>query len=264
MKTFLFVLSAVALFCACQKEESHEQNSPPPDVTGKRLVGMRGYVNNGLIRRDTFMYSSDGKLLTQKQFSWQTNPSTPDSITVNFNYNGSGDDPASYTLIDGYGAITYTQSYDAQGRIKSDTTIPDIAQKACTFSYSNGNIIQSSVNNGSLDTFYITNKNIVQIMQSDLPYDASSVDRTFFTYTPALPNPFATVCQTMNLRILLSKIDAWEIYFNDYVSENIYTSIRDAGVVYPYTYTTDGSGKVIRGTISQGGTTVAYDYIYEK
>ena len=263
MKIVLSLLLLSLIFYSCQKSAGPNGPSGTDSIPNAKLAGMRSYTNNILGHRDTFLYDNLGRVATHKQVVYDMNPGQVDSFVVNLNYAGANNDPTSYTLIDGWGTNTYSLSYDGQGRLSHDTIIPDHAAKAATFTYINNYIVQSSVNNGTSDTFYFTNKNLVTIVQSDMPYDPASSYTIGFDHDSKLINPFATVCQTFNVRLLLSKIDGWEMYWNDYMSDKITSAIHSGGT-QAISNTTDASGKVILSTTSAGGKTDRLEYYYAK
>jgi hypothetical protein len=254
MKNLFPVFISIALFAACNKSTPH--SNPLPAST--RLVAVTGYAANVIIRADTFTYSNTGNLLTQREWSYTNGVSDGDTLTVAFTYNGGQSDPVSYTITDGLGVNTFSLTYDNQGRIMKDTVIPDAGSRASTFSYPNNNISFSSADNGSADTFYISAGNIVKIDQASIPFDPNNYDVTTFTYS-SLPNPFYYTGQTSNVRLLLTKIDGWEIFLNDCVSQNVPSHISDInGYSADVTNTTDGSGRVI--TESTLFETLKYNY----
>jgi hypothetical protein len=244
MRKLLYVPVLLALICSCQKS-SDRQNSPSTDT---RLISVRGYQNNTLERVDTFIYNANGSLLTQKEFGYGNAGSYADSFSVTFNYSGTNTEPVSYTINDGWGNNTYTLNYDNQGRVIKDTIIPDRASRASTFSYPNNNIVYTSKDNGSTDTLYLSGGNMVKTVQASIPADTSLTIITDYIYNQNYPNPFYYTGQTQNVRVLLTKIDGWEMYVSDCISKNCYTAAHENnnGFSAQYTHTTDGAGRVIK------------------
>jgi hypothetical protein len=237
MKKSLAIFFLIALFVHCKKSNQVVFHTP----LAARLISMRGYEAGFAFRADTFIYNNMGYLLTQKEWTYTRNVPDNDTLVVTFNYSDTGKDPNSYTLIDGWGRNTYTLSYDNQGRLLSDTLIPDFTSMSSTFSYPNDKTVAySSADNASTDTIFLTYSNITKISQASIPFDPIFYAVTFFSYASSYPNAFYYVCQTNNLKILLTKIDGWELFRNDFMSYNFFTTLSDnQGYGFNVTYVTD-------------------------
>jgi hypothetical protein len=184
-----------------------------------------------------------------------------DTLIVTFTYSGGQNDPSGYTINAGANTEIFTITYDNQGRVLRDTTIPDYSGDASTYSYPANNFVYTSTDNESSDTFYMSSNNIARIAQATVPFDPTAYDLTSFTYSPQYANPFYYTGQDRNVRLLLSKIDGWEIFFNDCISQNIATRVHDSnGLDEPISYSTDSQGRVTKASTFAGVITYFYTY----
>lgn len=246
MKKLLLPLLAGACLFSCKKDNS------PAGPSGK-LVSVRAYLNTQeLVRLDTFIYNSNGYLEMQRETDYGPGLINPGVGTVSFSYAGSSADPSSYTVADGYGTTTYALTYDSQGQLAKDTAAPDPSGRSSTFYYATNAIIYNSTGHATTDTLYLANNNIVKTVEASVPPGRSAVSQSF-SFSPTYANPFYTVGHNQNFRILLDKIDNWELYPFDFISRNALTGITRGGSTYGMNYTADASGKVVRDDYSTGG-----------
>ncbi|HEV7620935.1 MAG TPA: hypothetical protein VGO09_04345 [Flavisolibacter sp.] len=244
MKKLFPAFVLIALMISCKKSTITE-----PQQNAVKLVSTSAFSANVIASADTFIYSSNGNLLSQKIWTYSNGVNNGDTVTLTFNYTGTNPDPATYTIKNGRGINTYTLTYDNQGRLIKDTLIPDVLAIASTFSYPGNNIVFNSVDNGSTDTIYLSNNNIVKTVQASIPPDPASNTVDVFSYDHLYPNPFYSAGQTQNVRLLLTKIDGWNLVRNDFISQNAFTAVNENNSFnIPVTYTLDASGKIIKGT----------------
>jgi hypothetical protein len=253
MRKQLAVFISLSVLVACKKSDSFKMPS-----ASNKLVSATGYTGTTAYWKDTFTYNTNGDILSQKEYVYNGN--ITDSFVLSFSYAGNSNTPVSYTILDGWGTFTYALSYDNQSRLVKDTTIPDLASRAATFSYPNNNIAYTSADNASADTFFIANNNLTKTSQAEIPFNPANYDIATFTYTGSYPNPYYYTGQTKNLRLLLTKIDAWENLVHDFISQQAFTGIRESnGYNIILAYTTDpGSGLVTKAT--QGSDSVVFRY----
>lgn len=267
MRQIPLVIFSILSLVSCQRN-SGSGGSSPVLSTGNRLVSIKGYGANVLNRVDSFLYNADGSFSTQYEVNIGGGANrTNDSLMVSFVYGSQGGDPVSYILSNSKGTATYSVSYDSLGRLSKDTAYPDPAGRSADFSYPDNNFAYISTTDRLIDTFYISNENVLQADMELVPYNPNNSARTLFSYQQVYPNPFYTVCQTANARMLLTKIDNWEFYANDFISKDMCTSYEET--IFPgssqkvvssltYTFSTNASGQIV--SLSVGDQSVYFFY----
>jgi hypothetical protein len=291
MRGLYFVLLAI-IFSACQKPAvSTLPPDPPPAITpiptpaqAFKIVTSVTINNlaNHLFTIDSFDYDIDKRMAAFHSWNYDSSqtPAFTDSTSIQFYFQTNDSVPYQYTIVtkkprdNFYSAETHQLFYDQQRRIIRDTLLNPVNNISAvnTYSYVDPGFVYNIFQTGKAlgnkmemietDTTVIYNGNIIKDNAYLLQYNPFVSHAYFYIYSSSnYENPFYLESTATTIGPLLDNLLS-----TDFTSKNLIAMFQQIDPItnykntINYTWATDSSGKVVRGSYGLGNFIYRFHY----
>lgn len=258
MKKWLLILLFPSLLwiASCKKSGSSNNTTNNNNAWLSSVVSLQPQTR--VI--DSFYYDGSYRITGFAQWQYDSSQGLPTfgEWMVQFAYPaGTSSQPSSYLYVIGSSTDVHALTYDAQGRISSDTSISGSGYGA-HYSYPNGNIATTVVFNGipadnQIDTLFLSSGNVtsLRIYYPNRAGTADSLEGAVNFGFTSLANPgyHASITNSIGPLLYILQLDGYGSSV-DPISQHAFNTISGtgsglpAGVTLKYNQTTDSQGRL--------------------